>query len=68
MEFVIIIISIMIYMMPWWISKQRGHLSSASIFLVNLCLGWTLLIWFGCLVWALNGNTENNMRMRNGRW
>lgn len=40
------------YMLPTIEAKLRDHTNVASIALVNLFLGWTLLGWVAALVWA----------------
>jgi|ERR1035441_8363171 hypothetical protein len=40
------------YFMPAVIAYSRGHQNTGMIFLVNLLRGWTVLGWFGALVWA----------------
>lgn len=47
------IFSVLIYMIPTVVAYNRWHNKVFAIFLVNVCLGWTLLIWVGALVWAL---------------
>jgi cytoskeletal protein RodZ len=42
-----------IYLLPAFIALVRYHHNAASIFLVNLLLGWTFLGWVGALVWAV---------------
>lgn len=42
----------LLYMLPTIEAKLRGHTNIASIALVNLFLGWTLLGWVVALVWA----------------
>ncbi len=46
------------YMIPTIVAAARHHRGGKSIFLVNLVLGWTVLGWFVCLVWAVNSNVE----------
>lgn len=50
--------SVVLYFLPAIIAFNRGHNSRGSIFVVNLFLGWTLLIWILCLAWSFGGNTE----------
>ncbi|MDB5801774.1 MAG: hypothetical protein JWL63_2713 [Rhodocyclales bacterium] len=52
--FVLMLCSI-IYFLPSMLAKQKGHVSGGSVFLLNLLLGWTVLGWFGALIWAGSG-------------
>lgn len=42
----------LLYMLPTIEAKLRGHTNIASIALVNLFLGWSLIGWVIALVWA----------------
>lgn len=42
-----------IYLFPWLVALGRSHPHKASIFVVNLFLGWTLLVWVLVFAWAL---------------
>lgn len=42
----------LLYMLPTIEAKLRGHTNIASIALVNLFLGWSLIGWVVALVWA----------------
>lgn len=46
------------YFLPTIIAMMRSHPGSGGIFVVNFFLGWTLLGWIVCLVWALSGNNQ----------
>lgn len=48
----LIAISLVIYFAPAVIAWHRRHPYQASILVVNLFLGWTLLGWVGSLAWA----------------
>jgi hypothetical protein len=41
-----------IYLLPWIVSKSRNHHNSLAIFWLNLFFGWSVLGWFGALIWA----------------
>jgi len=45
-------ISVAIYLVPSFIAHSRNHESKHNILVVNLFLGWTVLFWYGCLVWT----------------
>ena len=40
------------------VPSSRGTLFWAGVFVLNLLVGWTVIIWFICLVWSFTGNTE----------
>jgi hypothetical protein len=40
------------YLLPTLVSWMRHHPHTASIGILNLLLGWTLLGWVGAMVWA----------------
>jgi len=42
-----------LYFLPIIIAFLRGHKNRASIFILNLFLGWTALGWIGSLIWAV---------------
>lgn len=50
------------YFIPTIIAAYRKHRGGKSILLVNLALGWTLIGWFICLVWSVNGNVDEGLR------
>jgi hypothetical protein len=41
------------YVAPSLLAVFRAHPQRGRIFLLNLLLGWTILAWITCLVWAL---------------
>src|SRR3989338_5288525 len=54
---VILITSVILalYFMPWLIALGRNSKNASGIFVLNLLLGWTLLAWVVCFVWAFVG-------------
>lgn len=52
MEFIMLAVMVAAYFLPGLIAYMRGHHNAASIMLLNLLLGWTLLGWIGALVWS----------------
>jgi uncharacterized membrane protein len=42
----------LLYFAPSIVAWERKHYSEGTIFLLNLCLGWTVIGWFVCLFWA----------------
>jgi hypothetical protein len=44
------------YFLPSIVAFSRGKDNAVGVFLLNFFLGWTLIGWVLCLVWALSGN------------
>lgn len=42
-----------VYLLPAIVAKNRNHTQIIPILVLNILLGWTLIVWVGCLVWAL---------------
>lgn len=49
----IIIVGLFIFVSPTVIAFARKHPNRWLILGVNVCLGATGIVWFGCLIWAL---------------
>lgn len=47
-----ILFGLFIYLLPSYIALQKGSIMAGFIFFLNLFLGWTVLIWVICFVWA----------------
>jgi predicted membrane protein len=43
------------YFIPTFVARSRGHKDLGAIFFINLFIGWTLLGWLICLIWAMSG-------------
>ena len=41
-----------LYFLPAVLAASKSHPRGLELFLVNLLLGWTLVGWLACLVWA----------------
>lgn len=56
MEFIVtLIVSLLlapIYFAPMLLAILKKHPHKIPIAIVNFFLGWTLVIWVGCLAWA----------------
>lgn len=52
--FVLLIIGLVVYFLPWIIAYRRDHHQCNSIALLNLFLGWTFLGWVIALVWSVS--------------
>jgi hypothetical protein len=44
---------IIFYFAPSLIASGTGHKNTTAIFLLNLFLGWSFIVWVICLVWAV---------------
>lgn len=55
----IVLIGILLYFLPTFISSKMNKKYFLQIFLLNLFLGFTFLGWLGALIWA-TFKTENN--------
>ncbi len=51
--FAALIFVLFIYLIPWIVAASREHPHKASIAIVNIFFGWTLLGWVACLAWAV---------------
>ena len=58
-EFIILIVFLVIYFIPWGVARSRKHKSESAILLLNIFLGWTLLGWLWALIWANNSNVRD---------
>ncbi|EGB96812.1 MULTISPECIES: superinfection immunity protein [Pseudomonas] len=48
----ILAVSFVLYFIPMMIAFHRHHENYTAIFMLNLLLGWTGVVWVICLVWA----------------
>lgn len=48
----ILVGAVVLYFLPSIIGKSNKHSKSGRIFLINLLVGWTLIGWVACLIWA----------------
>jgi hypothetical protein len=55
----IILLFGIVYFMPWLIGLNRGVNSLIALLLVNLFLGWTVIGWIVCMIWAVAGQTRS---------
>jgi len=51
-----------LYFLPYLTAITRDHIDSASIFVLNLFLGWTFFGWVIALVWAFKNNEQRRWR------
>lgn len=41
-----------IYFIPSFVALEKSHSCAGRIFLINLLLGWAVLPWVACAIWA----------------
>jgi hypothetical protein len=49
----VVIIGLLIYFLPTIVASNKHKRNAASIFVVNLFLGWMLIGWVIALAWAV---------------
>lgn len=57
---------VLIYLLPWVIAKRRDVHDTFLLFLVNLLLGWSGILWIVCLLWSVFGQTKAQKRFYEG--
>lgn len=58
----LLIFLLVLYFLPTIIAMRRGRMNTASIAVVNIFLGWTLIGWVLSLAWALAANERAQTR------
>ena len=53
-----IIGSIVLVIAPSLIAHKRKHNNLLAICVTNILLGWTGVVWFGCLIWSMTDNVN----------
>lgn len=48
-----------LYFFPTGVAASRRHHATLSVFLLNLLLGWTVVVWIVCLIWANTGRSPH---------
>ncbi len=56
--FMILIILGVLYFLPTIVANLTNKGNTAAIAMLNLLLGWTVVGWIVCLVWALTIDKE----------
>lgn len=44
--------------MPSIVAMAARKKHRAEIILVNILMGWTIILWFHCLIWSIFGDYE----------
>jgi hypothetical protein len=55
---ILFLIGILVYFIPTIVASKRKHINKASIVVINIFLGWTLVGWVVALVWVLKKPEE----------
>jgi uncharacterized membrane protein YqaE (UPF0057 family) len=58
MATILIVGAVFLYFVPVVIAMGRGMSSSGMLLFLNIILGWTVLGWFFCILWAATGSTR----------
>ncbi len=56
------ILTFVIYFLPWLIARGRDMQNTTLLFWINLLLGWSIIMWIVCLIWAVLGQTRMQKR------
>jgi hypothetical protein len=56
--FIVLCFSFVAYLFPATVASYRRHRNRGAILAANVFFGWSVLGWFGCLVWALTADVE----------
>ena len=51
-----------VYFLPTIVAIARGKLSGAGVMIMNFVLGWTVIGWVVCFIWAFTGRTKADER------
>lgn len=51
--------AVALYMMPAIIGWRRRLATRGALLFVNIVLGWTLIMWIVCMIWAATGATKD---------
>jgi hypothetical protein len=49
------------YFVPAIASLVRDKNAAGTIFLLNLFLGWTVVVWLVCLIWAFRQDEQREL-------
>lgn len=49
-----------VYFMPTIFAIMRGHRNRLAIFVANLLLGWSIIVWVVLIIWSFTKNIEEN--------
>ena len=55
----LVAIALVLYFLPFIVAFRRGHPGTQAVFIANLTLGWTVIVWIIVLVAAFMAKGEN---------
>jgi T4 superinfection immunity protein/zinc ribbon protein len=58
MYLAIVGLAFIMYFLPWFVALRHHHRDAGLIALVNFLLGWTVVFWVACLIWATRPPAE----------
>lgn len=61
-----LVLGLALYFVPAMVAASRGR-AVGPVSLVNLFFGWTVLGWFGALIWAVTERTAREERAHRAR-
>ena len=51
---------ILFYLLPTWLAFDQGHRRRVTISVLNVLLGWTIIGWFGLLLWSMTRSRRDS--------
>ena len=51
---------ILFYLLPTWLAFDQGHRRRVTIGVLNVLLGWTIIGWFGLLLWSMTRSRRDS--------
>lgn len=52
----VLLLALVIFLLPTVIAFGKGHKYSWMILFINVVFGFTLIGWFGALIWSIAGD------------
>ena len=53
-SFIFLMLIVLVYLLPGVIASNRKHHNRVPIWLVTIFFGWSVLGWFGALIWSFS--------------
>lgn len=50
---IVALLALWVCLIPSWIGFAREHRHRWPLFILNLLMGWSGIVWIACLVWAV---------------
>lgn len=58
---IVIVGGIAFYVSPAWVAHKAQHPQRTAITILNILLGWTVIGWIVCIVWAFGRNRQPDL-------